>query len=805
MSRRRSPASWAALMALAVPVLVGGCSLLTNFDDAQQTEDSYQHCRDGLDNDTDGLVDCDDQDCVPFTFCSELTVGACSNGKDDDGDGFIDCQDKGCKVHDSICSEKTLIACSNGEDDDDDGLVDCKDPDCRSLQICQEATDVTCADKLDNDSDGLVDCLDFECFDSRASCCKISRTPFTGDDFTYKTDCSNSACAGTPGCCSSTAGSCCSGPYECAAFDPKRWVMWGWPRPRQENKSFVVNEPCGCDVSGLVSVAFVNLQKPATSVKVIPAGKPVLSLAFNLTVPKGASGSEMICAGLTRTDAFPDLTQQCLGSSRPRLLGAVCLSAVSVIKPPDAGLPDAGKPDAASPDAASPDAASPDAASPDAASLDASAKMPHLSSDIGTGAVMAQVIIDGQVMAATTLTSGGPHKGSVQVAQDGFITVSVGSLTYKSQTGIDPSLTHANVTIYGHGTAAKLDSLVVKDEAALSTGCQDPAAWLRHLAKGSPVLRTYAKGGSSAVLVEAQKPSILINPTTGLLLLAFAGRTSQQVTVPGDAGVVQTKTVDGIFWAKSALGFSWEVYGFDLPAGVPVPVLQASGPDELLTAPDILQDGTKLHMWYAKQLTATQGGWTILHSTSTDGIAWTADPKTGAGLAPGEASAWDSLAVTDPKVVKRPDGGGFYMWYTGTASITGAQPAIGLASSPDGSTWTRVGTVAQLSPQAGTGELANEDPEVLWDKTLQLYRMWYTHRAFGQSPSIRYAVSTDGKNWVRWPKGAALSPGTPGAFDERGVRAPAVLLEESVLRLWYTGVDANAQVQLGYVENRGSR
>lgn len=809
------PASALAASALAASALVGGCSLLTSFDDAQQAEESFQHCRDGSDNDNDGLIDCDDQGCVSFTFCKELTVGACSNGKDDDNDGFVDCQDQGCKVHESICSEKTVTACSNKKDDDDDGLVDCKDPDCRSLKICQEATDTTCADKLDNDSDGLVDCLDFECFDNRASCCKIDKTPFTGDDFSFKATCSNVTCTGTPGCCSGSASSCCSGTYECAAFDPSRWVVWGWPRPRLEKKAFVVNEPCGCDVSGLVSVEHVNLMAPAPSVKVIPKTTPVLSLAFNLTVPMDAKGVEMVCAGLTRTDNFPDHAQQCLGTSQPRLLGGVCLSAISQVAPPDAGPPpDAATPDAAAPDAAAHDAAALDAAALDVAVLDAAAdtsppdsgsKAPHLSSDSGIKAAVATVIIDGQIMVSTALSSGGPYPATVTVAQDGHITVKVGGITYKSQTGIDPSLTLANVAIYGHGNAASLDSLVVKDEAALTTGCQDPSAWLRHLSKGNPVLQTSAKGGTKPVLVAAEEPSVLFNPKTGLLLMAFAGRAEHQVTNTGDAGGTLTKTVEGIFWAKSTLGFTWEVHGFDLPNGVPAPVIPPIGSDTTVAAPDILLDGALVHMWYAEQISKTPGGWRIRHETSTDGISWTPDPKAGAGLAPAKGTAWDSLAVTDPTVVKRPDGGGFYMWYTGTASVTGAQPAIGLASSPDGSIWTRVGTSALLSPQAGANDLANEDPAVVWDKTMQLYRMWYTNRAFGQSPTIRYAVSTDGKSWVPWSKGAVLTTGPPGSFDARGVRAPAVMLHESHVRLWYTGVDANSQLHLGYVENRGSK
>jgi hypothetical protein len=51
-------------------------------------------CDDGLDNDTDGLTDCADPDCVTDAFCIE--AGNCADGLDNDGDGFTDCADDEC-------------------------------------------------------------------------------------------------------------------------------------------------------------------------------------------------------------------------------------------------------------------------------------------------------------------------------------------------------------------------------------------------------------------------------------------------------------------------------------------------------------------------------------------------------------------------------------------------------------------------------------------------------------------------------------------------------------------------------------
>lgn len=47
-------------------------------------------CGDGVDNDADGLLDCEDEDCV------DLCIEDCGNGLDDDQDGYWDCDDDEC-------------------------------------------------------------------------------------------------------------------------------------------------------------------------------------------------------------------------------------------------------------------------------------------------------------------------------------------------------------------------------------------------------------------------------------------------------------------------------------------------------------------------------------------------------------------------------------------------------------------------------------------------------------------------------------------------------------------------------------
>jgi hypothetical protein len=80
---------WAALL-----VLLGGCEALVNRDRARETEASAATCNDGLDNDGDGLIDCEQPSCQPYCTCipveDVIKYPSLCNGRDDDCDGQID-------------------------------------------------------------------------------------------------------------------------------------------------------------------------------------------------------------------------------------------------------------------------------------------------------------------------------------------------------------------------------------------------------------------------------------------------------------------------------------------------------------------------------------------------------------------------------------------------------------------------------------------------------------------------------------------------------------------------------------------
>lgn len=111
-------------------------------------EEAELYCADRLDNDGDGWIDCDDNDCYEDEACEVVALYAvpmeeCDDGYDNDRDGLIDCDDEDC-AEDEACEVVALYAapmeesiCDDGIDNDDDGLIDCDDPSCELDDVCR--------------------------------------------------------------------------------------------------------------------------------------------------------------------------------------------------------------------------------------------------------------------------------------------------------------------------------------------------------------------------------------------------------------------------------------------------------------------------------------------------------------------------------------------------------------------------------------------------------------------------------------------------------------------------------------------
>jgi hypothetical protein len=165
-------------------------------------EDTVERCTDGVDNDGNGFIDCNDFSCSSnqgfpqgASLCAdkkEDSFAKCSDGKDNDANGYVDCGDFSCSGHidekvTEYCAnvlENTFDKCNDGKDNDNNGYVDCDDYSCRNAKsfevrlACQESvaadcgddlsvacagSDQQCSDGIDQDLDGFTDCNDWDC------------------------------------------------------------------------------------------------------------------------------------------------------------------------------------------------------------------------------------------------------------------------------------------------------------------------------------------------------------------------------------------------------------------------------------------------------------------------------------------------------------------------------------------------------------------------------------------------------------------------------------------------------------------
>jgi hypothetical protein len=196
--------------------LMGTCRCGGNGGMAQTTEMS---CGDGFDNDCNGLTDCFDTACANRTCgpngkhcsgttctCSNIggTVEAmemtCNDQVDNDCNGLTDCEEtacagKACGLNGMTCTNKNCVCSGNGGtsqvietscadnfDNDCDGKTDCADSQCSGRacdamnKVCMSGTcvctggggilqvpEMLCGDKFDNDCNGLTDCQEAYC------------------------------------------------------------------------------------------------------------------------------------------------------------------------------------------------------------------------------------------------------------------------------------------------------------------------------------------------------------------------------------------------------------------------------------------------------------------------------------------------------------------------------------------------------------------------------------------------------------------------------------------------------------------
>jgi peptide/nickel transport system substrate-binding protein len=143
---------------------------------------------------------------------------------------------------------------------------------------------------------------------------------------------------------------------------------------------------------------------------------------------------------------------------------------------------------------------------------------------------------------------------------------------------------------------------------------------------------------------------------------------------------------------------------------------------------------------------------------------------------------WDGGGLLKPAVIT--DVAGYKMWFDGKDLF--GQARIGVASSSDGITWTKMLTNPVLSGTPGAWDEAGQERAPFVLKEGGVYKMWYE----GSSGGIRqlgYATSTNGIDWNPYSGNPVLAAG-PEPFDQQAAAHGSVLNDGGVYKLWYHAI-----------------
>jgi len=197
----------------------------------------------------------------------------------------------------------------------------------------------------------------------------------------------------------------------------------------------------------------------------------------------------------------------------------------------------------------------------------------------------------------------------------------------------------------------------------------------------------------------------------------------------------------------------------------------------------LLKDGDRYRMWFSWRNKKS-----VALVESRDGIHW-GNPAV--VLGPNPATRWEE-DINRPVVIRK--GNAYYMWYTGQAR---AHSWIGLATSSDGTHWVRAGSDPVLSASEPWEKVAVMCPHVMWDESIQLYRMWYSGGEQYEPDGIGYAASPDGRSWSKLAGNPIFKANPEATWERYKVTGCQVLRQGAWYYMFYIGFQNIDHAQIG--------
>jgi sucrose-6-phosphate hydrolase SacC (GH32 family) len=187
----------------------------------------------------------------------------------------------------------------------------------------------------------------------------------------------------------------------------------------------------------------------------------------------------------------------------------------------------------------------------------------------------------------------------------------------------------------------------------------------------------------------------------------------------------------------------------------------------------------------------------VMYAWSLDGVSWT---KYTSGntpvLQPGATGSWD-VTMDTPEILH--DSSGYKLYYFGDTIAGGSnlhpsrRASFGVATSPDGITWTKYAGNPILTHGSNTEWDRSwiESPAVLWDSAAGTYLMWYSGvDTLTWRIGVGLATSPDGFTWTKYAGNPVLAPGAAGSYDDMWAAVPAVIKRDSTYEMWYSGLSS---------------
>lgn len=183
-------------------------------------------------------------------------------------------------------------------------------------------------------------------------------------------------------------------------------------------------------------------------------------------------------------------------------------------------------------------------------------------------------------------------------------------------------------------------------------------------------------------------------------------------------------------------------------------------------------------------------------AVSRDGVNWVRldGPHRGAFLDVGQDGAFDALFCGWPKVLR--DDAGWKLWYH-TLGRDGVF-SVGLAVSPDGLRWEKIGQVFGPGAPGSFDERGVGTRHIL--RMAGRYLMFYEGVNGSGYHSIGLATSADGIGWTREAGGRPVlthAPRGSGRWDAQAIGTPCVVpMEDGSFRMYYIGATEGGHDEL---------